>query len=308
MWGRDGEGRRPGIECEEGTLKNSTREERYERGLDRHVLCLVAQSCPTLCDPMDCSPPGFSVHGDSPGKNTGVGCHALLQGISPTQGSNPGLPHCRRILYHLNHQGTLDRNEGDIFLTRNIPAAHTPACTHSRSDSLLLLGMGDVTQVLPLGACITPKQWLVWKWKVTHSVVSNSLQLHGLLNSPGHNTGVDSLLSFLQGIFPTQRLNPGLLYCRQILYQLSHQGSPISLGWIKLGQSEPIFFRSRTGTGIVEKEALSTKTAKLMKSKYRPASSHLTKQGEKLPTRGSRTRIEWAHPKDIPWPLGLASI
>ena len=49
------------------------------------------QSCSTLCDPMDCSPPGSSVHGDSPGKNTGVGCHALLQGVFPTQGSNPGL-------------------------------------------------------------------------------------------------------------------------------------------------------------------------------------------------------------------------
>ena len=43
------------------------------------------QSCPTLCDPMDYSPPGSSVHGDSPGKNTGVGCHVLLQGISPNQ-------------------------------------------------------------------------------------------------------------------------------------------------------------------------------------------------------------------------------
>jgi len=41
---------------------------------------------------------------DSPGKNTAVGCHALLQGIFPTQGSNPGLPHCRWILYQLNHQ------------------------------------------------------------------------------------------------------------------------------------------------------------------------------------------------------------
>ena len=41
------------------------------------VLCLVSQSCPSLCNPMDCSPPGSSVHGDSPGKKTGVGCHAL---------------------------------------------------------------------------------------------------------------------------------------------------------------------------------------------------------------------------------------
>ena len=42
---------------------------------------------------------------DSLGKNTGEGCHSLLQGILPTQGSNPGLLHCRQILYHLSHQG-----------------------------------------------------------------------------------------------------------------------------------------------------------------------------------------------------------
>ena len=70
------------------------------------TLCLVAQLCLTLCDPMDYSTPGSSVHGDSPGKNTGVGCHALLQGILPTQELNPGLPHCRQILYQLSHQGT----------------------------------------------------------------------------------------------------------------------------------------------------------------------------------------------------------
>ena len=43
---------------------------------------------------------------DSPGKNTGVGCHSLFQGIFLTQGSNPGLPHCRQILYHKSHQGS----------------------------------------------------------------------------------------------------------------------------------------------------------------------------------------------------------
>ena len=67
---------------------------------------LVTQLCPTLCNPMNCSPPGSSVHGDSPGKNTGVGCHALLQGIFPIQGSNTGFPHCRWILYHLSHEGS----------------------------------------------------------------------------------------------------------------------------------------------------------------------------------------------------------
>ena len=49
------------------------------------------QLCPSLCDSMDYRPLGFSVHGNSPDKNTGVGCHALLQGIFPTQGSNPSL-------------------------------------------------------------------------------------------------------------------------------------------------------------------------------------------------------------------------
>ena len=53
-------------------------------------VCLVAQLCPTLCNPMDCSPAGFSVHGDSPGKNTGVGCDAVLQGIFP--GIEPSSP------------------------------------------------------------------------------------------------------------------------------------------------------------------------------------------------------------------------
>ena len=64
------------------------------------------QGCPALCGCMDCSPPGSSVHEDSLGKNTGVGCHPLLQGIFPTQGSNPCLLcllHCRQILYLLNH-------------------------------------------------------------------------------------------------------------------------------------------------------------------------------------------------------------
>ena len=57
------------------------------------LLCLVTQSCSTLCDPMGYSLPGSSVHGDSPGKNSGMGCHGLLQGIFPLQGSHPDLPH-----------------------------------------------------------------------------------------------------------------------------------------------------------------------------------------------------------------------
>ena len=66
----------------------------------------ITQLCSTPCNLMDCGPPGSSVHGDSPGKNIGVDCHALLQGIFPTQGSNPGLLHCWQILYQLSHKGS----------------------------------------------------------------------------------------------------------------------------------------------------------------------------------------------------------
>ena len=61
----------------------------------------VVQLCLTLCDPMD-----YTVHWNSPGQNIGVGSLSLLQGIFPTQGSNPGLPHYRRILYQLSHKGS----------------------------------------------------------------------------------------------------------------------------------------------------------------------------------------------------------
>ena len=64
----------------------------YRLQLIRRWVCAKSlQSCLTLCDPMDCGLPGSSVHGDSPGKNTGVDCHALFQGIFPTKGSNPRL-------------------------------------------------------------------------------------------------------------------------------------------------------------------------------------------------------------------------
>ena len=62
----------------------------------------VAQSRPTLCNPTDYLYTAWN----SPGQNTGAGSLSLLQGVFPTQGSNPGLPHCRRILYQLSHQGS----------------------------------------------------------------------------------------------------------------------------------------------------------------------------------------------------------
>ena len=83
--------------------------------------------CPTLCDPMD-----YRVYigarllcpWNSPGKNTGVGCHDLLQGIFPTHGSNPGLVHCRQILYYLSHQGSpkpTNKENATAFKHRSFP-------------------------------------------------------------------------------------------------------------------------------------------------------------------------------------------
>ena len=74
--------------------------------------CLVPKFCATLFDPMDYSLPGSSVHGISPGKNTGVGCHFLLWGIFLTQGSNPRLLPWQVYSLLLSHQGS------PIFTTR----------------------------------------------------------------------------------------------------------------------------------------------------------------------------------------------
>ena len=106
------------------------------------LLCLVTQSCPTLCDRVGWSPLGSSVHGDSPGKNTGVGCRALLQGIFPTQGANLGLPHCRWILYHLRHQG-------NIYIHTHI-YIHNFICIYYLSMHLLM----DIS--------VASMSWLFW--------------------------------------------------------------------------------------------------------------------------------------------------
>ena len=67
------------------------------------VLCLIAQLCPTFCDPMDCSPLGSSVHGDSPGKNTGV---PSSKGSSQPRNQTQDSHTAGQILYHLSHQQT----------------------------------------------------------------------------------------------------------------------------------------------------------------------------------------------------------
>ena len=105
------------------------------------------------------------------------------------------------------------------------------------------------------------KSWTIKKaevkWSESHSLMSNSLQPHGLYsswNSLGQNTGVGRL-SLLQGIFPTQGSNPGLLHCRQILYQLSHKGSPRILEWVASPFSNPGF---KLGSPSLQVDSLPT--------------------------------------------------
>ena len=93
------------------------------------------------------------------------------------------------------------------------------------------------------------------KWSKSHSALSDSLWPHGLRspwNSPGQNTGLGSL-SLLQGIFPTQESNSDLPHCRQILYQLSHKGSPSILEWVPYPfSSRSSWPRNRTGVSCTE--------------------------------------------------------
>ena len=108
----------------------------------------VSQSCPTLCESMDCNSPW-----NSPGQNTGVGSLSLLQGILPTQGSNPGLPHCRRILYQLSHK------EGPISWVKN-----------PRSPTLLLHVILQVISFILSQQCLP---WHGWTDPCVKSLLSS---------------------------------------------------------------------------------------------------------------------------------------
>ena len=127
------------------------------------VLWLVTQSCPTLCNLMACSPLGSSVHGDSPGKNTEVGCHALLQEIFPTQGLNPGLLHCRQILYQLSCQGS------PVLLVDWLFYHYEMA--HLLSDKFFIVVLCSLSGV----NIITPVfLWLILMWQI-FSILSSIL-------------------------------------------------------------------------------------------------------------------------------------
>ena len=154
---------------------------------------------------------------DFPGKSTGVGCHRLLWFTNGGRGQMWPQDVCMRPL-----SAGVGCTTGRCGTWRGPPLcgvwgwSFCPKVWAWRQ----LVGAGVLT---PVGA---PS---VMKWSESCSVVSASLQPHGLYspwNSPSQNTGVGSH-PFLQGIFSTQGSNPGLPHCRWILYHLSHQGSPL---------------------------------------------------------------------------------
>ena len=140
------------------------------------TIVFATQLCLTLCDPME-EPAMLLWPWDSPGKNTGKGCHSLLQGIFLTQGLNPGLWHCRQILYQLSHQGSQNLTPPSLgglesptfWLTaecadRLLPSCHPDACVHvcggvcvcrgwvlSSKPSLLLPRLADRWGLWPSG-------------------------------------------------------------------------------------------------------------------------------------------------------------
>ena len=110
-----------------------------------------------LCDPMDCSLPASSVHGifqaivcpwDFPGNSTEVDCHFLLQGIFPTQGPNPGLPHCRQTLYRLNRQGSLEGWRQSLRKAAPAPWLSPLRCSRARGA-----GPGAAVLLVRIASC-----------------------------------------------------------------------------------------------------------------------------------------------------------
>ena len=162
---------------------------------------------------MDCSPPGSCVHGDSADKNTGVGCHALLQGIFPTQGSDPGLPHCRRILLQSEPPGKPLATLGSVIGVRGATLLSTGAhlysqcwvgfCSTSEDSAVVpavllqcVLTLETPWQTFPSGSFLAPlnrsKVKVIWLSFLKESALLTSYFINRtttLLGSQAWNSG-----------------------------------------------------------------------------------------------------------------------
>ena len=151
-------------------------------------------------------PTRFPCPWDSPGKNTEVGCHSLLQGIFPIQGSNPCLLHCRQIPYHLSHQGSY------CVLSHSVMFDSATPWTVAYQDPLYM----GILQARIL-------EWITLPSSRGSSLPKDQTQVSCIsgrfLSEPPEklkSNGVGCLF-LLQGIFPTQESNWGPMHCRRIL-------------------------------------------------------------------------------------------
>ena len=203
------------------------------------VNVLVTQSCPSLW-PHGLEPTRLLCPWKSTGKNTGMGCHSLLQGIVLTQGSDPGLLHCRHSLYNLatrEAQSTfMSLDLFYFFLLWSLPEKTTILKLVSGvSRKVFTLWLHMYYQYVILIICsiilcfrlyINTNLW--WKKaKVAQScrlfVTPRTMQSMEFSRSEYWSGS----LSLLWGLFPTRESHRGLLHCRLSHYQLSHPGSPV---------------------------------------------------------------------------------
>ena len=121
----------------------------------------VTPLCPTLCDPVDCISPW-----NSPGQDTGGGNLSLLQGIFPTHGSNPGLLHCRKILYQLSYQGSSQKVEGKN--QKGGPKRQKPAGMYGLAFCFCLLSFANHSYFTSPSAPFAGKECCRWRWLLWH--------------------------------------------------------------------------------------------------------------------------------------------
>ena len=181
---------------------------------------------PDSCHPRDCSLPGSSAHGISQTR--------ILEWLpfpSPRWTYGTKLKEC----------GKQNKGPKDVYILTLRTCEYVTFCSKRTLQVWLHEGSWD-GKIIP---------WLLSWWSVKVAQSSPTLLPHGLNSpwkSPGQKTGGGSLY-LLQGIFPNWGSNPGLSHCRQILYQLSHQGSPKIQEWVAYSFSRESS-RPRNQTGV----------------------------------------------------------
>ena len=178
---------------------------------------LVALQCLTLCDPMDCSPPGSSVHGILQAR--------ILEWVALLFSRGSSQPGIEPRWPELQADPLLPEPGGSPYNPLGRCISIVPPWKSKVSLSPMLPEDCWGSLAINSDGYTSIGNSKLRKVKVTQCLILRPHGLYSPWNSPGQNTRLGNL-SLLQGIFPTQGLNPGLLHCRQILYQLSHKGSP----------------------------------------------------------------------------------